>query len=878
MKNYLLLVICFVLLDLGAMSQNIRYVKPGGSGDGSSWEQASGDIQTMVTASSINDQVWVAEGMYVLTSTLQMKTGVMVYGGFTGTESSLNQRDWKLNETILDGNNSVVVLYQTSTQTDTIESVWDGFTIQNGVSDQNNAGAGVHIEQGGKIVNCKIINNLAVDFGGGVYTRQGATIENCYIANNSANNGGGIFCANGGKVLNSIITQNTGVSGGGVVSYGGGEVINCIITGNSGTFGGGVYQGGGGTIVNCVIVGNNSSSRGGGMWSNYTQYGGPPSATINTIIWNNTSSGSEPEVSFMGTDNYAITNFSHCAIQDIASITWDYIVNSNNINLSSENNDVSGPNFTDPASGNYTLTSASPCINVGDNSYVLPYSLDYSANTRIQQGRVDLGANETAYGTFPTSFQRYFVTMQGNDANNGSSWSQAKQTVQVAVNSAAETILPETPVEIWVAEGTYTLASSVELKEGILIYGGFAGTESSLDERDWVENITTLDADASSVSRRSVVQYADISNASTCDGFSLVNGNVPGKGGAALLRENGLLKNCTINNNIAGLRGGGVYLYKGGKIQNCTLQSNSTLMGGGAYFYYGGEMINSILISDSAWVGGGVCTENGGSIRNCLFNNNTSGYIGAGASLSYGCDLINCTFSMNHSYQVAGGLYGEYNNQFGGVGLKIANTIFWNNSADVSDPQINLNEGNSHISFLNDAIQDINNVEFGSTVISGNINLSASNIATDGPNFSNPDENDFTLTESSPCVNSGDNTVIVDDVDLNGNTRIQGLIVDMGAYESSFVAGLSFPYHSESFVNVFPNPAINQVTVLLPGCKGVASIEVINTLGNTIKRVEVSVNNDKSMTTLNLSKVSSGTYFIKIIGNDYIKVVKCLKR
>ena len=87
MKNFLLTT-CFMALSFISISQNIRYVKVGGTGNGISWQEASGDIQAMVNSSSPGDQVWVAEGTYILSATLHMKQGVNVYGGFDGTEIS----------------------------------------------------------------------------------------------------------------------------------------------------------------------------------------------------------------------------------------------------------------------------------------------------------------------------------------------------------------------------------------------------------------------------------------------------------------------------------------------------------------------------------------------------------------------------------------------------------------------------------------------------------------------------------------------------------------------------------------------------------------------------------------------------------------------
>ena len=81
----------------------------------------------------------------------------------------------------------------------------------------------------------------------------------------------------------------------------------------------------------------------------------------------------------------------------------------------------------------------------------------------------------------------------GNTSGNedGLYWATAFQTIQPAVDAAA------TGDEVWVAEGTYTGTGSnvVEMKSHITLYGGFAGGETTLDQRDWTVHLTTVDGE-----------------------------------------------------------------------------------------------------------------------------------------------------------------------------------------------------------------------------------------------------------------------------------------------------------------------------------------------------------------------------------------------
>ena len=82
----------------------IIYVKPGGTGDGTSWVYAFGSIHNAMNASSVNGdlEIWVASGDYQFASTLTWKH-VNVYGGFSGTETKFKERDLKNKPVFLGG-------------------------------------------------------------------------------------------------------------------------------------------------------------------------------------------------------------------------------------------------------------------------------------------------------------------------------------------------------------------------------------------------------------------------------------------------------------------------------------------------------------------------------------------------------------------------------------------------------------------------------------------------------------------------------------------------------------------------------------------------------------------------------------------------------
>ena len=124
----------------------VWYVTAGGSGNnsGTSWDNASNDIQYVINQASMGDEIWIAGGEYSGNYELGNKR-LRIFGGFEGTETSLLERlYWRDNETVLDGSSNGPVFYMYNNS----GSVIDGFTIQNG----NGEGAGVRAVASGPVI------------------------------------------------------------------------------------------------------------------------------------------------------------------------------------------------------------------------------------------------------------------------------------------------------------------------------------------------------------------------------------------------------------------------------------------------------------------------------------------------------------------------------------------------------------------------------------------------------------------------------------------------------------------------------------------------------------------------------------------------------
>jgi hypothetical protein len=111
-----------------ALAGTIIYASPSGHVNYcSSWATAC-DLQTALDSAVSGDEIWVKMGVYYpgssgsTSSTFTMKNGVAVYGGFNGTETSRDQRDWQTNKTILSGD---IDKNDTNTDGNNIVETWN---------------------------------------------------------------------------------------------------------------------------------------------------------------------------------------------------------------------------------------------------------------------------------------------------------------------------------------------------------------------------------------------------------------------------------------------------------------------------------------------------------------------------------------------------------------------------------------------------------------------------------------------------------------------------------------------------------------------------------------------------------------------------------
>jgi len=261
------------------------------SGDGTTWGDAANgesddgiadepysDLQAAITAAVIGDQIWVKSGTYTpgteRTSSFQMKNGVAIYGGFTGGETLLVDRNITENVTILSGDigtpdvnsdNCYHVFSHIGLGLDST-AVLDGFTISGG-----NADGSTPDDYGGGMINSVSLSTF-VD-------GSSPLIKNCTFYGNTASSaGGGVANYSTSSPILEFCTfdGNNAILGGGLINLDAASpaIIGCMFMNNSASYGAGVYnttwslkQTPNPSISDSTFLKNNASDSGGAIFS-----------------------------------------------------------------------------------------------------------------------------------------------------------------------------------------------------------------------------------------------------------------------------------------------------------------------------------------------------------------------------------------------------------------------------------------------------------------------------------------------------------------------------------------------------------------------------------------------------------------------------------
>lgn len=802
----------FAMLPLAMQAQGKRYYvtkeaeKVTEQRDGLSWSTAM-TLQQAIDRAKAGDEIWVKgyeaagggnsyvvpEGGYTLES------GVSLYGGFSGEDGNtidnrevIDKKAYRMKyRTVLTGDigrddivkdaslifpgnatrgyNALHVLTLNleptpqSGNNNTLPTVVNGVTIARGhYSGDGGVGAGIYV--------------MGDNSGGGIYR-----IERCFFIENYANQGGALYVSNTVKNVNGqeclidrcgffnnaagerAVAEN---QGGAVWLAGAGTIVNTAIFNNEN--GGVRLENRAARVVNSTIVRNTGSGA-----------DGSEAYVYNTVIWGN---------SLLSTSDNVKPGFDHCAYPE-ANAEGEPA--NGNVYLAAKNNEDGGPHFSSPSlktgfDTDYDILhslyplwtwepmEATPLVDAGnDGAYAAGTygSVDLNGDRR-QQGTIDIGAFEYQ----PVAAGRIRYVRQGG-TGDGTSWTNASGDIQRMIDDLADNNPGGQPGEVWIAAGEYepqtqlisnaSYSASFRMRDGISVYGGFEGGETSKTARTmktkpegeeampWeFEHTTVLKAayyDRKNLTlngnkwtltsdSRHVVWFAPMQDedpftqVTTLDGVTIMGGYAQGGtglddfytdrgAGVYMDGENAYLTNCTVTENNATGNGGGVYLRNGRVQSSLIYNNNSDQNGGGVYVDDQGLVHRSMLANNSARNGAGVYLDNSDEaqllpeyliLSTCVVSNNTASGNGA-VYCNQGGVLLQNTI-VNNKCVTATDLTDPNASQTGGVYINyyalVINSVLWNNimqSTGTNIPMYAKNPDANRVRFLYNAMSGVNN-------------------------------------------------------------------------------------------------------------------------------------------------------------------------
>ena len=762
-------------------------------GDGSSWENAI-TLTEALSRAKAGDEIWVKgyeditghiykapEGGFVLPS------GVAMYGGFAGDETIKNdlptgRHKYQMKyQTALVGDigtndkasQQLIIYPENTTRNDNATHV---LTLQMGVTQDNtNDGNKPTIVSGFLIAagNAKGVNTSANGRGGGIYVVNNSNdgnaqsrffrISQCNFANNYGMRGGAIYvdnsCTNQQSAISycSIFNNVAGKrgasenEGGGMWIDGTATVYNCNINNNTN---GGIRLSSTSKIVNCSVIANTVSA------VDLTTAGASGSdgggAVYNTVLWHSTALSKQD----------TRPTFYSCAFPEVKVTNSDTNTDANgNVKISNENHGINpAPWFKQSAvtqgydfsfSSNlkqlyntaFTFEETSALLNKGNLDYYTnnvvkanleTTSTDIMGRTRYQTSTIDIGAYE--YYRMKAGRIRY-VKPQKEGKGDGSSWDNAMDDIQKAINDLAEKAeqagTPGEKGEVWVAAGTYEVNAriiandasapvSLLMKNGISVYGSFKGTEQRRSERiEESKNLKPWGWKQESIIRGAGFTGSDDANWNNNDeAWNIQNSSsyhvvwfAPLPEGKAFTDEV-YLEGFTIEggkyNETNATQydpdcGAGVYINDpNARMRYCTVRfcnpgmkgTTNTKPRGGGIYCKNGQTEGNLVYNCSAYQGGGIYIDEAGFITRSMVAN-CSAYQGAGVYLKGNANdaekayyqILATSVISNNTSTRNGAVYLD------GHGLVINNTIANNYTNNTSDPadELSSNTGGVYI-------------------------------------------------------------------------------------------------------------------------------------------------------------------------------------
>eukprot|EP01083_Nonionella_stella_P174170 603045_1 len=729
------------------------------NGDGKSWSTAFQDLQSALKISTAGSSIWIAQGTYYPTTfksnrnaTFLIFHPLKLYGGFLGTETTTDQRPNPLAFTVLSGN-----IGDTSLSTDnsyhiitftTDSSLLDGLIIADGYATDD-----THSND----------PSCSTCFGGGIWmpcdSRRPVqlTINECTFKSNTALSGGAIFamCQAAFDITNSKFMENKAVFGMHKGGYGGSAMFAYMgnVRVSNTTFTNNIADGSGGAVHcdygmecvfrHCTFEGNTANKGNGGaisMIDRDSQRGFSSLMVTQSVFMNNTAGAGLGGAIFLFDNNaHGVVNeskfISNTANQGGAMSFYGQSHCPGCCQPKSQNmfndNSANDPQTDDCFMNTFVIYSSAPVtqnplkylqILYNQRNTMQPKSIPSASDTIVYVNKA------AASGGDGTSWTKAFNDLQsGLDSTEYLLQSNAKSTVEIWVAGSADyatnRYFPQ-KVPIWYnTSAPYYDAQKSKLFEipaNVRLFGGFAGMESSRDQRNWYKYPTLLDGFVSA--KEQVYQVVYVRENVWIDGFMISNGygaikqppssTINNAGDTdpdqvlydkTPVRGAGIFSNVTafVSANVLfyshySTKGSGLYVlgnpnfthnitgYNLGFVNNYALERGGAL----AVDLYGQmNCIGCVFMNN-------VCSHKGGAVYSdfwshnvldeCVFYNNTAFDSGGAVGMDAGhAKVINCNFTTNKAFSQGGAMYtGSYNPWGGGDSSQPNYYIVANNTMD----------------------------------------------------------------------------------------------------------------------------------------------------------------------------------------------------
>ena len=640
-------------------------------------------------------------------------------------------------------------------------ATFDALTITHGRVTGANVGGGILNAGTLTLTNSTVSDSMSADNGAGIYNTGSLTLTDSTVSGNVSQNVAGGILTSGTLIMDgSTISDNSGAGNAGAIYASGGTV----------------------TVTDSTLSGNKApSGNAGGILAN---------SAANVKLINSTISGNSSAYRGGG---LLLVNGTMTVINSTIS----------------ENSSTTGGGIATWASGTMTIdlnnsivadnTSGGDCVlgagTINAQNSLIGDNLDCvnGTNSNNLTGDPSLGTLTGSPAYFPLNLNSPAINAGDNalakDANGN----------------------PLTTDEVG---NTRVSGGTVDMGAYEAQCPAFPHTVAAGDVNDLIFSITCANNDLSD----DVINLTD----STYTLTAINNSEGGSNNGLPAIRDAASVDTLTINGNGATITRDGAapnfrlfYLELGADLtlDNLTLMNGASASGGSIYIAGSTLTVSdSTLFSNSANTGGAIFINNGivTLTNSTLSGNSTSDPdSGGGIFINLGyLTLTNSTVAENSAPDTSGGIV-----LIGGT-LTLNNSIVANNDGDCTRGGGTINAQNS---LIMDGLTCVNGTNTNN--LTGDPSLGA---LTGSPAY-------FPLNSDSPAIDAGDNALAVDadsnplTTDEAGNTRIQGLAVDMGAYEAP----------------PFPDVSISPATLTL--AEGTSGDLTITRTINTTDAVDVTV-------------------------------------